>query len=59
MPEIQRVAKSPDLVRGVRRLRLKRNIKNSEIEVQRSWYLLDEEKLSKLTRDYFEEGGCL
>ena len=55
---VSRVLNRFNLIREVRRPRLKENIEGSEIEIQRSCYLLDEERLLRLTREYFEDGGC-
>lgn len=55
---VSRVLNRFNLIREVRRPRLKENIKGSETEVQRTCYLFDEERLSKLTQEYFEEGEC-
>jgi hypothetical protein len=54
---VSRVLNRFNIIREIRRPRLRRNIEGSEIEIQRSCYLLDEEKLSKLTQEYFEEGS--
>jgi hypothetical protein len=51
---VSRVLNRFNLIREVRRPRLKENIKGSETEVQRTCYLFDEERLSNLTREYFE-----
>ena len=55
---VSRVLNRFNLIREVRRPRLKENIKGSETEVQRTCYLFDEERLSNLTREYFEGGEC-
>ena len=54
---VSRVLNRFNIIKAVRRPRLKKNIKDSEIEIQRSCYLLEEERLSKLTQEYFEEGS--
>ena len=55
---VSRVLNRFNLIREVRRPRLKENIKGFETEVQRTCYLLDEERLSKLTQEYFEGREC-
>ena len=52
---VSRVLKHYGIVKEVRRLRLKKEAKGKEVEVQRSCYVLDEEKLAKLTTQH--EGG--
>lgn len=44
------------IIKEIRRPRLEKKIKNSETEAQRSCYLLDKERLSKLTVE-FSQGG--
>jgi len=44
------------IIKEIRRPRLQKKIKSSETEVQRSCYLLDKERLSKLTNEYFTGG---
>jgi hypothetical protein len=47
------------LIKDVKRLRLGKEIKHEEIEVQRSCYLIDREKLTSLTEEYHEGGENL
>ena len=47
------------VIKGVRRLRLGKEIKDREIEVQRSCYLIDREKLASLTDEYHDGGDIL
>jgi hypothetical protein len=47
-----RVLNRFNIIKEVRRPRLKKIVEGSEIEVQRSCYLLDEERLSKLAGEY-------
>jgi hypothetical protein len=47
------------LIKDVKRLRLGKEIKHEEIEVQRSCYLIDREKLMSLTEEYHEGGENL
>jgi hypothetical protein len=44
------------IIKEIRRPRLQKKIESSETEVQRCCYLLDEERLSKLTNEYFTGG---
>lgn len=47
------------VIKGVKRLRLGKEIRDREIEVQRSCYFIDREKLASLTKEYGEGGEIL
>lgn len=49
---ISSVLKHYEIIKEVRRIRLKKEIKGSEVEVQRTCYALDEKRLSRFTRQY-------
>lgn len=47
------------VIKGIKRLRLGKEIKDREIEVQRSCYLIDRQKLASLTEEYRDGGEIL
>jgi hypothetical protein len=56
---VSRTLNRHHIIKEIRRPRLQKRIKGSEIEVQRSCYLLDKERLSKLTIESFQGGEDL
>jgi len=52
---VSRILNRYNIIKGVKRLRLGKEIRDREIEVQRSCYLIDREKLASLTEEY--QGG--
>ena len=56
---VSRTLNRYNIIKGVKRLRLGKEIKHREIEVQRSCYLIDKEKLASLTEEYHEGGEIL
>lgn len=56
---VSRTLNRYNIIKGVKRLRLGKEIKDQEIEVQRSCYLIDRAKLASLTEEYHEGGEIL
>lgn len=56
---VSRTLNRYNIIKGIKRLRLGKEIKDREIEVQRSCYLIDRQKLASLTEEYREGGEIL
>jgi hypothetical protein len=56
---VSRTLNRYNIIKDVKRLRLGKEIRDQEIEVQRSCYLIDREKLASLTNEYYAGGEIL
>jgi hypothetical protein len=56
---VSRTLNRYNIIKDVKRLRLGKEIRDQEIEVQRSCYLIDREKLASLTNEYHAGGEIL